>query len=165
MTISAFTKMFALLLIFTFGSSCQQPGVDPEAPTESISNFAVRMEVEPGTPGSMQYANPPESAHGVWFGVPQTFQLSYAGMSVGSRGELFIAFEIVKQEKIAFSDLTEANIGNHMAIEIDGEVICAPIVNDRLPGVGVIDGFAKEGGTDYAKDLVYSLKTGGKKRR
>lgn len=161
---SASFKAFAVLALFACSLSCQQAVAEADVAEANISNFAVRMEVPAGTPGSMQYSETVEGARGLWFGEAQTFHLSYAGLSKSPNAETVVQFEILHQEKVAFSDLTEANIGQHMAIEVDGEVLCFPILNDRLPGAGVIHGSGDDWETETARDIVYSLRTGGQER-
>ena len=164
MPISASLKAFVILLIFTCTVSCQQSVAKTDVAESKSSNFAVRLEVPVGTPGSMQYSEPVEGARGIWFGEAQSFHLAYAGLSKSTSGETVIHFEVVHQEKVAFLNLTEANIGQHMAIEVDGEAICAPILNSGLPVGGIIEGAGDDWNAEAASELVYSLKTGGQKR-
>ncbi len=55
------------------------------------------------------------------------------------------------------TEYTGANVGNYMAIAVDGEVISAPVIQSQLPGSGVIQG---DFTVEEAEAIVLQLKYG-----
>jgi preprotein translocase subunit SecD len=51
-----------------------------------------------------------------------------------------VTFELKEHRKAAFVEFTRAAVGSLMAIVGDDGVLAAPIINDELPGAGVISG-------------------------
>lgn len=74
-----------------------------------------------------------------------------------------IAFEVASDHEIlhpeydTFGDYTGANIGERMAIVLDGEVLSAPVVQARLDTQGTITG---NFGEEEAKTLALQLRSG-----
>jgi hypothetical protein len=56
----------------------------------------------------------------------------------GTRWE--VAFNLTHEGSQIFGDHTEANVGQRMAIVLDGVVVSAPIINARITDEGVIQG-------------------------
>lgn len=73
----------------------------------------------------------------------------------GTRWE--IAFSLNDEGNERFGNHTDANIGQRMAIVLDGVVLSAPIINGRIVGEGVISGTFTE---DEAKVLATQLRYG-----
>ncbi|MGB8953419.1 MAG: protein translocase subunit SecD [Candidatus Aminicenantales bacterium] len=68
-----------------------------------------------------------------------------------------VAFTLNSEGGRRFETVTAENIGKLMAIVLDGRVQSAPVIRDRIPGSGVIQGnFSVE----EAEDLVLVLKSG-----
>ena len=56
-----------------------------------------------------------------------------------------VQFELRDAEKKAFHSLTQAHVGDYMAIILDGKVLMAPVIESPLPGSGIIRGnFSQE---------------------
>ena len=74
-----------------------------------------------------------------------------------SPGNWFILFEFGADGVREFGDLTEANTGRQMGIVVDGYVVSAPNINERIYGEGRITGdFTPE----EAQDLAIALNSG-----
>lgn len=68
-----------------------------------------------------------------------------------------IAFEMTPEGAVTFGNYTEANIGQPMAIVLDGIVLSAPRISSRIDGSGVIEGdFTQE----EAQQLALQLRSG-----
>lgn len=68
-----------------------------------------------------------------------------------------IGFEFDQIGKAKFGRLTERNIGNPMAIILDGILYSAPVIRDRIPGKGIIEGnFTQE----EVNDLIAVMRAG-----
>jgi len=146
-----------LLLFLGLAFSCAQAPVDAGA-----SLFAVRTEVAAGTPGAVAYDTTYDNTAEVWFGPAQPFRLAYAGKTVLSDGNPGIAFEIAASEAKAFSDYTAAHVDQLMAIEVDGRILVAPRIVDRLGPSGVIDGGSNGFTQEELDDIVMTLRTAGR---
>lgn len=69
-----------------------------------------------------------------------------------------VALEFTDEGGQKFADLTAANIGRHIAIFLDGELLTNPVVNDAITGGrAVITG---QRTLDEAKDLAILLRSG-----
>ncbi len=60
--------------------------------------------------------------------------LSRAGVGFGQKGEPVVNLEFDSRGAKTFSDLTEKNVGNLMAILLDDDVNSAPVINERIGG-------------------------------
>ena len=69
-----------------------------------------------------------------------------------------VLFELNRRGGRDFQRLTAANIGNRIAIVLDGEVVSAPVVRDRIGARGSIDLGASE--FSEATDLALVLRAG-----
>ncbi len=69
-----------------------------------------------------------------------------------------VLFELNRRGGRDFQELTTANIGNRIAIVLDGEVVSAPVVRDRIGARGTIE----LGASDFseATDLALVLRAG-----
>ena len=56
--------------------------------------------------------------------------------TVGSnqQGQRTVNFVLHENGKNLFADYTAKNVGSYFAIVLDGEVISAPVINERIPG-------------------------------
>jgi preprotein translocase subunit SecD len=66
-------------------------------------------------------------------------------------------FVIAQDSKNRFGRFTEANIGQRLAIALDGQIKSAPVINARIEDQGVIEGLS---GQQEAEDLALVLKAG-----
>ena len=66
-------------------------------------------------------------------------------------------FVIAQDAKNRFGRFTEANIGQRLAIALDGQIKSAPVINARIEDQGVIEGLS---GQQEAEDLALVLKAG-----
>ena len=73
------------------------------------------------------------------------------------RNQPQIAFGWDSEGARAFGDFTGNNVGKYLAIVLDGVVLSAPRINDRITDRGVISG---RFGLDEARDIVTKLKYG-----
>lgn len=68
-----------------------------------------------------------------------------------------IGFEFDQAGRSKFGRLTERNIGKPLAIILDGTLYSAPIIRDRIPGKGIIEGnFTQE----EVNDLIAVMRAG-----
>jgi len=139
--------------------SCQAP----TAPRIDGSSLTFRPEVSKGVVNAIAYHGPDESWQPVWFGAERSFALSYVGKTYDGKGNIAIAFDIAPHDEALFSDFTESLINKHMAILIDGEIMSAPIVNDRLPGSGLLSGGPEGFAEEEATALITALRIGPRK--
>ncbi|NJL92406.1 MAG: protein translocase subunit SecD [Anaerolineae bacterium] len=61
-----------------------------------------------------------------------------AGTGIGNAW--IVSFTLTSEGDTVFADYTGSNIGQPMAIVLDGEVISAPTINARISGSGIIEG-------------------------
>ena len=84
--------------------------------------------------------------------------LKSANVGSGEFGEITVEFELNREGSDAFGNLTADNIGELLAIVLDGKVISAPNINQEIKGGrGVISGSFT---LDEAQDLAKILKEG-----
>lgn len=83
--------------------------------------------------------------------------LGSAAATVGPTGQWYIEFEVRPESAVLFSSYTGANIGQPMAIVLDGIVLSAPVIQAQLSGGGVIEGSFTE---QEAKQLALQLRSG-----
>ena len=68
-----------------------------------------------------------------------------------------IGFEFDQSGRSKFGRLTERNIGKPLAIILDGTLYSAPIIRDRIPGKGIVEGnFTQE----EVNDLIAVMRAG-----
>ena len=72
-------------------------------------------------------------------------------------GEYVVAFRFDPQGAALFGELSGNNIGEHLAIVLDGRVISAPVLRSRIEGQGQISGRFSDRDIDY---LVRTLNAG-----
>ncbi len=83
--------------------------------------------------------------------------LSDARISFDNYGEPAVAFTFRGDGATKFGELTEQNIGERLAIVLDGVVKSAPTIQDRITYQGTITG---EFTTEQANDLALVLRSG-----
>ncbi len=69
-----------------------------------------------------------------------------------------VQFQLSRAGGRRFSDVTAQHIGDHIAIILDGEVVSAPVVRDRIGARGQID--MGQAPLDEARDLALVLRAG-----
>ena len=77
--------------------------------------------------------------------------------SVDESGWPAIGFAMKDERRKAFGDFTEAYTGMQIAIVLDGKVVSAPRVNERLSGSSIIQGRFEQSEVDA---LIAALKSG-----
>lgn len=152
-----FASIVSAILLSVAFLSCQAPS-SLEAQGSYLS---FRPEVAAGADGAIAYHGPDGSWQAIWLDAERSFDLSYVGKTLDSRGNAAIVFEIAPHDQVSFSDLTESIIGKHLAILIDGEIISAPVVVDRLPGEGIIQNGMQGFTQEEATAMVTALRIGG----
>ncbi len=86
--------------------------------------------------------------------------LEAVGFSSDNMGAPAVSFEIAAAKKAAFGDFTQANIGQGMAIVLNGEVATLATIKSKLPGSGIIEGGRGGFTQKEVKDLVDTLRAG-----
>ncbi len=71
-----------------------------------------------------------------------------------------VAFELKESKKAVFADFTARNKQRPFAIILNGKCRSAPIIQDRLPGSGIITGGSKGFSGEEVRNLIITLKTG-----
>lgn len=83
--------------------------------------------------------------------------LKTARVSAGEFGQPVIAFSFTTDGSRKFGELTTANVGNQLAIVLDGRIQSAPVINEPIFDSGIISGsFTQE----EARDLALILRSG-----
>jgi protein-export membrane protein SecD len=84
-------------------------------------------------------------------------ELRSAQVGRGELGEIFIEFTLTPEGADIFSNHTAANVGKHLTIVLDKEVISSPVINDAITGgSGVITGqFTLEEANSFVVQLRY----------
>ena len=77
--------------------------------------------------------------------------------AAGPKGKWETHFVIAQDAKNRFGRFTEANIGQRLAIALDGQIKSAPVINARIEDQGVIEGCP---GQQEAEDLALVLNAG-----
>jgi len=83
--------------------------------------------------------------------------LSNAKPTTGQFGQPIVQFTLTPTGSQAFADLTSQNVGNGLAIVLDGRVVSAPVIHSRINDTGVIEGTFTQ---QEVQDLVFVLKSG-----
>ena len=109
---------------------------------------------------SMKHGTDPQDAG--WYIVARTpvitgRDLRDARASQSDIGKAETNFVISQEAKGRFGRFTEANIGNRLAIALDGQIKMAPRINARIEDNGVIEGV---GSQQDAADLALMLRSG-----
>ncbi len=68
-----------------------------------------------------------------------------------------VGFEFDATGKSKFGQITERNIGKPLAIILDGILYSAPVIRDRIPGSGIIEGNFTQ---DEVNDLIAVMRAG-----
>jgi len=92
--------------------------------------------------------------------LPETSEILYRRVQAdpNSTGNWQVAIEFTSTGARIFGEVTEQNVGKHLAIILDGNVYSAPRINERIPGGrAVITG---QFTVDEARDLAIILRAG-----
>ena len=71
-----------------------------------------------------------------------------------------VSFELKESKKAEFTDFTARNKQRPFAIILNGKCRSAPIIQERLPGAGIITGGSKGFTGEEVRNLIITLKTG-----
>ncbi len=80
--------------------------------------------------------------------------------SVDSFGFPAVGFEMVAPKQSDFGDFTDEHKESVMAIVISGEIASAPVIEDKLPGRGIINGGTGGFTGKEVQDLIQVLRSG-----
>jgi preprotein translocase subunit SecD len=85
-------------------------------------------------------------------------KLTDAHVAFNEMNQPIINFSLDSQGAKIFGDFTGANVGNHLAIVLDGKVFSAPVINERIGGGSgqISGGFTVQ----EAQDLAIALRSG-----
>lgn len=102
-----------------------------------------------------------EGEPGKWFLVQNKVAISGEHLSriyADRKGiEPVVGFEFDAIGKSKFGQLTERNIGKPLAIILDGTLYSAPVIRDRIPGKGIIEGSFTQ---DEVNELIAIMRAG-----
>ncbi len=102
-----------------------------------------------------------EGDAGKWYLVRNKTEVSGEHLSriyADSKGiEPVVGFEFDAIGKSKFGQITERNIGKPLAIILDGTLYSAPVIRDRIPGTGIIEGNFKQ---DEVNELIAIMRAG-----
>lgn len=102
-----------------------------------------------GTPAKLQFVDPNGEV------IVEGEHLISATPMIDEYGQYLVSFEMDAEGADAFAKATQEFKGQQISIEVDGNVISAPTVNDVIPnGKGVIEGnFTQESATNLAMQI------------
>jgi len=80
-----------------------------------------------------------------------------SGVTTGAGGGWVVTFEFKPAAAPTFSNFTRKNIGQFLAIVLDGKIKSAPVIKSHIAGAGIIEGL---GSLQEAKDLKNWLNAG-----
>ena len=102
-----------------------------------------------------------EGEAGKWYLIRNKTEISGEHLSriyADSKGiEPVVGFEFDAIGKSKFGQLTERNIGKPLAIILDGTLYSAPVIRDRIPGTGIIEGNFTH---DEVNELIAIMRAG-----
>ena len=84
-------------------------------------------------------------------------KLTNAKAGYDSNGQVVVQFSFNSEGAKEFEKITTANIGNQLAIVLDGQVKSAPVIRSAISDSGVIESIAS---LEEAKDIALVLQTG-----
>ncbi|HET9216894.1 MAG TPA: protein translocase subunit SecD [Terriglobia bacterium] len=86
--------------------------------------------------------------------------LKSAGVSRDTNGRPAVSFNLNAAGAQKFGQLTGNNVGRLLAIVLDGQVVSAPELKDRITDTGIITGGGAGFSPEEARDLALVLKSG-----
>ena len=102
-----------------------------------------------------------EGEAGKWYLIRNKTEISGEHLSriyADRKGiEPVVGFEFDAIGKSKFGQLTERNIGKPLAIILDGTLYSAPVIRDRIPGTGIIEGNFTQ---DEVNELIAIMRAG-----
>lgn len=117
------------------------PAVAAHAALSGTAGLTMRLVDETGAPGDVRVASPDG---GLWL-KPQLIisrdMVAHATARLDERGGAVVSFNLTPEGRSRFAQVTGDNVGRRIAILIDGRVMSAPVVRDRIAGgAGEISG-------------------------
>lgn len=101
-----------------------------------VGELEVRFPVPADDPGGAEFR---DLEGGVLFlGPAHRFELSIVQDAVDQLGDPALLFALVEDQKARFRTLTGAHVGQKMAVIAGGWVMTAPVIEEELPGRGLI---------------------------
>jgi predicted SprT family Zn-dependent metalloprotease len=113
-----------------------------------------RGEVDLGAPGAVLLD---DGFGDVWFGDLRSFDLDRVSLRESEAGGFMVLFRINEQQAAEFGDFTAGCVGRKMAIVVDGQLLSAPIVQERLSRSGSISGGAHGFSKTEAEALIAQI--------
>ena len=115
-----------------------------------LTAVPVRLEdtirsIEAGSPSSWEFTGA---------------DLDFVGRSQDQHGFSAVRFEFQEHRKAAFADFTEDFRQRQMAIILNQKIHSAPVIQNRLPGGGIITGGTNGFSTEEVQELITVLRTG-----
>ena len=89
-----------------------------------------------------------------------TSDLASVGLATDDFGFPAVQFDLVAGRRKEFGEFTEQLVGRQLAVVVSGELLTAPVVQDRLPGRGIINGGSEGFTIGEVKRLVRALRSG-----
>jgi len=120
---------------------------------EMVGILVLRGQVDEGEPGAVLLD---DGFGDTWYGAERRFTLSEVEADASDFG-VNITFSIVDSEVQAFSDFTARMVNRKMAIFVNGELITAPVVNERFSGSGVLSGGSAGWSAEEAEALIAQI--------
>lgn len=109
-----------------------------------------RGEVDLGEPGAVLLD---DGFGDVWFGDLRAFELDRVSMRESDAGGFVVLFRVNEEQAAEFRNFTGGCVGRKMAIVVDGKLLAAPTVQERLNRSGAITG----GANGYSKAEAEAL--------
>ncbi len=153
--------VFALLLPLLSCAGAQGKGDDVAAQTtavEVVGALELRGQVDEGEPGAVLL----DDGHGdYWYGEMRKFELCDVSLYPPDGPDGYrISFTVVPGQEQEFSDFTASLVGLKMALLVDGELLTAPLVHERLPATGLISDGPNGMSVEEAEALIARIKGG-----
>ncbi|SFF29704.1 protein translocase subunit SecD [Blastococcus tunisiensis] len=151
------------------GDAVTDPGTDESAPPVTLEQAQAEyatLTCEPESPGSVDRPGDYIAACGedgaakflLGPAVVEGTNITDAGAgTVSGTGEWVVNLDFDNEGSAAWAEYTAANVGNSVAITLDGQVISAPSINNAITGGGteIRGSFDQESATELANQLKY----------
>ncbi|HKB16085.1 MAG TPA: hypothetical protein VKF62_08460, partial [Planctomycetota bacterium] len=86
--------------------------------------------------------------------------LKFTGATQDTNGAPAVLFEMKNEEAAPFGDFTQTYKGRRMAIVLDGAIRSAPVIEEKLPGRGIITGGVRGFSFEEMNELRTVLRSG-----
>lgn len=129
-------------------------------PTEAMTGIPSVKTPLPSPTAAELTPTPTPTAERIFPTVLTGRHLDRGGLGIGRKevtGELYIAFKLTDEGAPILADFTARNVGRHLAIALDKEIISCPVIESAIPeGAGIIKGeFSPEEARRFLVQLRY----------